>query len=111
MKKALILLGFLSALAATVISVTHLHHLAIAPLIVAFLSGLIVLFISKKQSPKPKTIQYIFLLVIISLSLTIYKSVFSTSELDNIEQLEQSDKVNSEDSKKILNNTDKDKEI
>jgi hypothetical protein len=41
-------------------------------------------------------------LVIISLGLTIYKSVFSTTEVGNTEQLELRDEENLEDSKEIL---------
>jgi ABC-type Mn2+/Zn2+ transport system permease subunit len=101
-KKPFIILGFITAILAVVLAVTPLSNLAIAPIIVAFLSGLIVVFLSKKQNTKTKTTQYIFLLVIISLGLTIYKSVFSTTEVGNTEQLELRDEENLEDSKEIL---------
>ena len=91
MKKTFIILGFISAIVAAVLSVTHLYHLAITPIIVAFISGLIVLFLSKKQNTKTKTIQYIFLLVIISLALTIYKEALPTAELEKTEQPELED--------------------
>jgi len=101
-KKIFIILGFTAAILAVILAVTPLSNLAIAPIIVAFLSGLIVLFLSKKQNTRTKTIQYIFLLVIISLSLTIYKGVFLATEVGNIEQLEERDEENLEDSKEIL---------
>ena len=101
-KKLFIILGFIAAILAVILAVTPLSNLAVAPTIIAFLSGLIVLFLSKKQNTKTKTIQYIFLLVIISLSLTIYKGVFSTKEVGNTEQLELRDEENLEDSKEIL---------
>ncbi len=103
-KKLFIITGFIAAILAVILAVTPLSNLAISPIIVAFLSGLIVLFLSKKHNTKTKTIQYIFLLVIISLSLTIYKGVFSKTEIENTEQLEQGDKENVEDSKEILEN-------
>ncbi|WP_179346502.1 FUSC family protein [Winogradskyella ursingii] len=102
MKKVFIVLGFVSALLAVVLAVTPLSNLAIAPIIVAFLCGLIVVLISKRDKKKTKTIQYIFLLIIISLSLTIYKNLFSTAELGDTEQLEQRAEENLEDSKDIL---------
>jgi len=110
MKKTLIVLGFTSAIAAAILAATPLFNFAFAPIILAFVCGLLILNISKKQNTKTKTIQYIFLLVIISLSLTIYKSVINTSKLDdtlpkdNSEQLEQQDQENSKDSNDILDN-------
>ncbi len=101
-KKLFIILGFISAILAVIIAVTSSFNLSVVPIIIAFVSGLIVLFLSKKDDTKTKTIQYIFLLVIISLSLTIYKGIFNTSETENTEQLEQQEEENSEDSKKAL---------
>ena len=102
MKKLFIIIGFIAAILAVILAVTPLSNLAIAPIVVAFICGLAILFISKKQNKKTKTIQYIFLLVIISLGLTIYKSVFSTTEIGDTQQLEQRDEENLEDSKEIL---------
>jgi predicted membrane protein len=110
-KKLFIILGFIAAILAVIIAVTPLSNLAVVPIIVAFLSGLIVLFLSKKQNTKTKTIQYIFLLVIISLSLTIYKGVSSTKEIGNTEQLEQRDEENLEDSKEILEDIEIDEDF
>ncbi|WP_369993557.1 FUSC family protein [Winogradskyella sp.] len=111
MRKLFIILGFIAAILAVVLAVTPLSNLAIAPIIVAFVCGLSILYISKKQNKKTKTIQYIFLLVIISLGLTIYKGVFSTSEIGDTEQLEQRDEENLEDSKEILEDIDIDEDF
>ena len=111
MKKVFTVLGFITAILATILAVTPLPNLAIIPIIVAFLCGLMILFISKKQNTKTKTIQYIFLLVIISLVLTIYKGVFSTSELGDTEQLEQKEEENLEDSKEILEGLEIDEDL
>ncbi|WP_412560474.1 FUSC family protein [Winogradskyella sp. MIT101101] len=111
MKKLFIILGFISAILAVILAVTPLSNLAIAPIVAAFICGLIVLFISKKQNTKTKTIQYIFILVIISLGLTIYKGVFSTTEIGDTEQLEQRDEENLEDSKEILEDIEIDENL
>ncbi|WP_411895517.1 FUSC family protein [Winogradskyella sp. A2] len=111
MKKVFIILGFISAILATVLAVTPLSNLAIIPIIVALLCGLMVLFISKKQHTKTKTIQYIFLLVIISLGITIYKGIFNKAELGNTDQLEQRAEENLEDSKEILEDLEIDEEL
>jgi len=111
MKKLFIILGFAAAILAVILAVTPLSNLSVAPIIVAFVSGLIVLFLSKKENKKTKTIQYIFLLVIIALGLTIYKGVFSTTEIGNTEQLEQRDEDNLEDSKEILEDIEIDEDF
>jgi LytS/YehU family sensor histidine kinase len=110
-KKLFIILGFIAAILAVILAVTPLSNLAVAPIIVGFISGLIVFFISKKQKTKTKTIQYIFLLVIISLSLTIYKSVLHTTEVGDTEGLEQRDEENLEDSKEILEDIEIDEDF
>ena len=111
LKKIFIIIGFIAAILAVVLAVTPLSNLAFAPIIVAFVCGLLVVFISKKEQSKTKTIQYIFLMVVIALSLTIYKSIFSTSEIGDTEQLEQRDEENLEDSKDILEDIEIDEDL
>jgi membrane protein implicated in regulation of membrane protease activity len=111
MKKLFIILGFISAIIAVILAVTPLSNLAVVPIITAFISGLIVVYLSKKQNFKTKTIQYISLLVIIALGLTIYKGFFSSKELGDTEQLEQRDEENLEDSKEILEDIEIDEDF
>ncbi|WP_439152710.1 FUSC family protein [Winogradskyella sp.] len=106
MKKLFIILGFISAILAVVLAVTPLSNLAIFPIAIAFISGLVIVFISKKQQKKSKSIQYIFLLLIIALVLTIYKDVFNTTEVGDTEQLDQRVEENLEDSKELLEGID-----
>lgn len=101
-KKVVIIIGFIASILAVIIAVTPQYNLAVAPISVAFLCGLILLFISKKENKKTKTIQYIFIMVIISLSLTIYKTIFSETELDPEEPVEIGTEENLEASTKLL---------
>ena len=110
-KKVFIIIGFIAAILAVILAVTPLSNLAIAPIIAAFLSGLVVLFLSKKHNTKTKTIQYIFLLVIISLGLTIYKGVFLKTGITNTEPLELLDKENLKGSKEILEDIEIDEDF
>lgn len=110
-KKIIIILGFISAVLAVILAVTPLSNLAVIPIIVAFLCGLLIVYISKKDKTKTKSIQYIFLMVIIALALTIYKSIYYTSEVGNTEQLEQRDEENLEDSKELLEDIDIDEDL
>lgn len=102
MRKILIIIGFFTAILATILSVTPLYNIAVIPIIIAFISGLLIYMLSKKLRSKTKSIQYIFLLVIIALSTTIYKNVFTTAELGDVEALEQLEEKNLEDSKQQL---------
>ena len=111
MKKSLIISGFITAVLAVILAVTPLSNLSIIPLIIGFLCGLGILFISKKDKKRTKTIQYIFLLVTIALCLTIYKGIFQTSELGDTEQLQQREEDNLEDSKEILEDIEIDEDF
>ena len=102
MKKALIILGFISAILAVILCVTPLFKIAVFPIIAAFLCGLGLIFLTKKKQIKTKAIQYIFLLGIIALVFTIYKSIFVKTEIGNTEELEQLDESSEEDAIKEL---------
>ena len=88
MKKLFIILGFITSILAVLLVVTPLFKLALFPLVIAFLSGLAILYFSKKDQRKSKSIQYIFLLVVIALSLMVYKAIFNKAEIGDIQELE-----------------------
>ncbi|WP_411768513.1 DUF2232 domain-containing protein [Winogradskyella sp. A3E31] len=108
MKRLFIILGFIAAILAVILAVTPLSNLAILPTIIGFICGLIILYLTKKYQKKTKSIQYIFLLVIIALSLTIYKGIFTTTEIGNVEELETKEEESVEDSKELLEGLDLD---
>lgn len=111
MKKIVIILGFITAILALILAVTPLSNLAVIPIIIAFLCGLGVFLLSKKQNIKTKSVQYIFLLTIIALGLTIYNGVFSTAKVGDTEKLEQLEDEILEDSKDLLEDIDIDEEL
>ncbi|EDP70525.1 hypothetical protein FBALC1_07198 [Flavobacteriales bacterium ALC-1] len=111
MRKLFIILGFISALCAVVLAVTSLYHLAVTPIVIAFASGLIILFLSKKENTKTKTIQYIFLLVIMALSLTIYKGVVNPSDDLDIQKTEQQNNETSNEPKEKVEKVSPKKEL
>ncbi len=110
-KKLIIIFGFIAAILSVILAVTPFSNLAIIPIVVAFILGLLIVYISKKNNTKTKSIQYIFLMVIIALALTVYKSVYYTSEVGDTEQLEQREEENLEDSKELLEDIDFDEDI
>ncbi|OMP29894.1 FUSC family protein [Mangrovimonas sp. DI 80] len=110
MRKVLIILGFITSLLAVILALTPLSNLAFIPAILAFLLGLSIFFVSKKQNKSKKVVQYIFLLTIITLGISIYKSVFHTVEVGNTEELQERAKESEENSKEILEELDIDEE-
>jgi len=102
MRRLFIILGFIAAIFTVILAVTPLSKLAFIPAIAALLFGLIAFYISKKENNPKKSIQIIFLLTIISLGITTYKSIFETTEVSDIEALEIKETESIEDSKDIL---------
>ena len=88
MKKLLVVLSLLSAIDALVLSVLPVSNLAYIPALIALILGVLSLAIKKGKANK-KTLNLAFLLTIIALLFTVYKSIFTTSEVGNIDELEQ----------------------
>ena len=106
MRLLFIILGLISAILAVILAVLPLSNFAFFPAIAALIFGVLA-FIKGRQENKPKhTVQLIFLLTIISLALATYKSVTSTTEVGNTEQLEQRAQDSEEDAIEELNDLD-----
>lgn len=87
MKQIFTILAMIAAILATILSVLPLSNLAIFPAIAALIFVFIAFYLSKKSGHVKKTIQFIFLLTIISLAITTYKALFNTSEITNTQEL------------------------
>jgi len=87
MRQFLIISAFIAAIIAVVLAVTHLYHLAYIPSIIALILGTIGFFMDKQKSKK--AVQLIFLLTILSLSLTTYKSIYTTTDDNATPELQQ----------------------
>lgn len=88
MRRLFIILGFVTSILAVVLSVTPLSKIAFIPTVIALVFGLIAFYFSRQKQYPKKSIQLIFLLTIISLTITTYKAVFSVAEVGNVEGLE-----------------------
>ncbi|MEO8772753.1 MAG: FUSC family protein [Gelidibacter sp.] len=108
MRNIFIVLGFIAAILALILSVTPLSQISYLPAIAAIIFGCIAFYISKRKKSPKKPIQLIFLLTIISLVLTTYKVIFNTAEVGNLEELELKKETSVEDSKEILEGLDLD---
>ena len=105
MKKLFIILSLILAIVALLLAVLPLSNLAYIPAILAFALGLTA-FTIQKDKPGKKTIQLSFLLTIIALCFTVYKSIFSTSEVGNIDEFQQKTEQSVEESIEILEGID-----
>jgi len=106
MRKTSIILGFITAILAVVLSVTPLSKIAYIPIVAALVFGLIAWYLSKQKQYPKKSIQLIFLLTIIALSLTTYKAFFTTIEVGSTEELEQKENQSEEDAIEELEGLD-----
>jgi len=106
MKKLIIVLGFISAVIAVFLAVTPLSQIAYIPSVFALGFGIIAIYLMKKKQGSKKSIQLMFLLTIIALTVTTYKSVFNTVEVGNTEKLEQKETESQEDAIKELDDLD-----
>lgn len=88
MRKLIIIIGFIAAILALVLSITPFSNIAIFPAILAFILALLVYTISNKQVKSKKPVQYILLLTIIATGFMIYHAVFTESIVGNTEDLE-----------------------
>ncbi|RIA09435.1 hypothetical protein OE09_1271 [Flavobacteriaceae bacterium MAR_2010_72] len=87
MRNVFVVLGFIASILAVILAVTPLFKIAYIPSIAALVFGLIAFYFAKQKQLPRKSIQLIFLLTIIALSLSTYKSVFTIAEVGNTEEL------------------------
>lgn len=108
MKALFRILGLISAILAVVLSVLPLSNLAFIPAIAALVFGLIAFLMARQQQEPKKSIQLIFILTMIALSLATYKSIFSESEVGNTEELEKTEQQSEEEAIEELEDLDLD---
>lgn len=106
MKRVFIILGLIASIVAVVLSITPLFKIAFIPAVAALVFGLIGFYYSRQKQYPKKTVQLIFLLTIISLTITTYKAVFTVVEVGNIDGLELKEKESEEKALEELENLD-----
>ena len=80
MRLPLIIISIITALLGLTLSILPFGTIAILPIVVAFVSGFIAFKISRKENKSINIIKGVFLIIIISLGLTIYNS-FKVNEI------------------------------
>lgn len=87
MKTLFVVLGFIASILSIILAVTPLFKISYIPSIAALVFGLVALYVSKKKQLQKKSIQLIFLMTLIALAITTYKTVFNSVEVGNTEEL------------------------
>ena len=102
MKTLFVVLGFIASILSVIISVTPLYKIAFFTTFAAVIFGLIALFIPNQKTSPKKSIQLVFLLTIIAMSLSTYKSIFTKAEVGNTDELIQKENQSEEDAIETL---------
>lgn len=110
MRRLFIVLGFVASILAVILAVTPLSKIAYLPAIAALIFGLVAFYLSREKQYPKKSIQLIFLLTIISLSISTYKAIFEVVEVGNVESLEQREQESEEQAIEELNDLEINKE-
>ncbi|WP_347925520.1 FUSC family protein [Pontimicrobium sp. SW4] len=89
LRLAVTILAILAASLGLMLSILPLGSIALIPIIGAFILAFIAFKMAQKDGANTKLVKVIFLITIISLALTIYRSVFEVNVVENdIETIE-----------------------
>ena len=97
MRLPLIIISIISAILGLALSILPFGNIAILPIVIAFVSGLIAFKISQKEGKSTTIIKVVFLIIIISLGLTIYNSLKANEVIEDKESITK-EKQSEEDS-------------
>lgn len=106
MRQLLIILALISGLLGLALSILPFGSIAFIPIVLGLIFALIAFKLAKKDAKNISAIKFIFLLLIIALGLTIYRTVFDKNVVaDDIETI-QNEEDSLEDAKKELEDID-----
>ncbi|AUP77952.1 FUSC family protein [Flavivirga eckloniae] len=102
MKKTFLFLTILASILALVLSSLLIYKLAIVPSILGLIFGLLTFYLFKKRKQIKKIIQFAFMLNIMALAITTYKSIFNKIEIADA-KAQETTKPKSENKKGLKN--------
>ena len=106
MKLALSIIALILALLGITLSILPFGNLAFAPIIGAFVFGLLAFRASRGDNQKTGLIKFIFLITIIALGITIYRAIFDENIIEEDIESIQNEEESLEDAKKELEDID-----
>ncbi len=98
MRLTLIILSIISAILGLALSILPFGNIAILPIVISFISGLIAFKISQKENKSTNIIKGVFVVLIISLGLTIYSSFKPNEVVEETEEAILKENQSDEDS-------------
>jgi len=102
MKTLFTILALIASVLAIIFSVLPLSNLAVIPAVAALVFGIIAFYLSKKAGHVKKIIQFSFLLTIMALGISTYKSTFEETKVSDIESIKTTENKLEKESIKAL---------
>ena len=102
MRQLLTILGFICAILGLALSILPFNKLALIPLSLAFILSLIVMRQVKNENKSTLPLRIVLLLTIVGLFLSVYRTIFDTNEVAQIEESIEREKQSEEDAIKEL---------
>jgi len=87
MRLTLIIISIISAILGLALSILPFGSIAILPIAIAFISGVLAFKISRKEGKNNNIVKVIFIVVIVSLGLTIYNSLNTNEIIEDKESI------------------------
>lgn len=106
MRLILLILAIIAAFLGLALAILPLGSFALIPIILAFILGMILFKISKNEGQSTGLIKIIFLVAIIALGLTIYKTIFNENVVNQDIETIQNEEDLLEDAKNELDDLD-----
>jgi len=90
-------LAIIAAILGLILSILPFGPIAFIPIVIAFILGFIAFKMAQKNRANTKLIKIVFLITIIALVLSIYRSVFETNVVENDIETIEKEKQSKED--------------
>lgn len=101
MRQLFIILSIIFAILGLVMSILPFGPIALIPIIASFIFSFVAFKVSKNGNKSTKIIRGIFLITIISLCLSIYRSVFETNIIEEDVETIEKEKISDEDMEEL----------
>ena len=106
MKLLLTIVGLLSALLGLALSILPFGNIALIPIVIAFISGVLLIRILRKDQGNTLSAKLIFLIAIIGLGMTIYRVIFDENVVEDDIEIINRDQQSEDEALKELEGID-----
>jgi hypothetical protein len=106
MKLLLTIVGLLSALLGLALSILPFGNIALIPIVIAFISGVLLIRILRKDQGNTLSAKLIFLIAILGLGMTIYRVIFDENVVEDDIEIINRDQQSEDEALKELEGID-----